>query len=739
MPTVKELVKPLKGYRFLGVEFNHEEGQDQAIGDCPFCGREGKWYCSAITSQWDCKSCGEKGNLAGFLRLLWKKSDEKNVLSELVHELRTNRGLLYPETMDQWEVVRSSIANEWLIPGHGPDGKLNTLYKWGPVWDKQVGKRVVKLQPTAGTNHQLFGNACYNPKKPTLYITEGPWDGMIWYETLRYTKLVDGLYAQTASESSSLYHEASVLSVPSCAFFSEHWATVAAGKDVILLYDSDHNRAGYLGMKKVSEVLASASEQPNSIRYLCWGKDGFDPNRKPGWDLRDHLSQGKTPGERVKLLGELLGKVQPIPEDWIKGRSRASIKGGHTELETMTCTEWKPLINSWRKAMKWSPSGEGLDHALAVMLASALSTETMGDQLWVRIVSPPASGKSTLCEALSTAKKYVKAVSTIRGFHSGFQTDRDGVEDNSLLAQLQNKTLVLKDGDTLLQSPNLDQILSEARDVYDRVSRTSYRNKASRDYEGINMTWILCGTSSLRQLDTSELGQRFLDCVIMDGVDDELERDINHRVVHRTIRNMGVLANGTAETRDDADLVQAKRLTGGYVEHLRKNADTLLSSITISDEAADRCIDLGTFVAYLRARPSKRQSESVEREFSTRLVIQHTRLAGCLAVVLNKKEVDAEVLERVKRVALDTARGRTLEIARHLYQEGDAGCEVKALEIWTGEGQDALRRLLKFLRRIRVAEPFTVKEGKGLSARPRWRLTQRVRELYKRVLESWAF
>src|SRR5690606_14950694 len=118
-------------------------------------------------------------------------------------------------------------------------------------------------------------------------------------------------------------------------------------------------------------------------------------------------------------------------------------------------------------------------------------------------------------------------------------------EDYSLISKLGGKTLVVKDGDTLLQSPNLGQILSEARDLYDTVSRSSYRTKqGGRDYQGVRMTFILCGTSSLRKIDSSELGERFLDCVIMEGIDNDLEDEILWRVANRVERNMGVEADG---------------------------------------------------------------------------------------------------------------------------------------------------------------------------------------------------
>lgn len=343
-------------------------------------------------------------------------------------------------------------------------------------------------------------------------------------------------------------------------------------------------------------------------------------------------------------------------------------------------------------------------------------------------------GKSTLCEAVSVNKRFVYPKSSIRGFHSGYKTDKEGDEDNSLIPNIKNKTLVTKDGDTLLQSPNLSQILGEARDLYDTTSRTHYRNKTSRDYEDIRMTWLLCGTESLRQLDSSELGERFLDCVMMDQIDDELEDEIGWKAIQKIKATKGYEADDPAlKTADNAETM-AKQLTGGYINYLRDNAATLLGEVDLTDDASHAIMDLGLFIAYMRSRPSKKQNEGVTREMATRLRIQLTKLACCLAVVMNRKSVDEQVLKYVTDVAMDTSRGRTMDIVRHLYEEGDKGLEMKALAIRTNHTDDDERTLLQFLRRIKVVELFRVKLPTGYASTPKWRLTEKARDLYQKIV-----
>lgn len=431
---------------------------------------------------------------------------------------------------------------------------------------------------------------------------------------------------------------------------------------------------------------------------------------------------------REQRFYSLMEKVTPVPNEWWE-QKRVSVSAAE-ELHSIECNSYEKLIDSWQEAMKWT---DGLDCALSVMLASIASVPSVGDQLWVKIIGPASCGKSTLCEAVSVCEQYVLAKSTIRGFHSGFG---DGTEDNSLIAKLSGKTLVTKDGDTLLQSPNLSQILAEARDVYDRVSRTHYRNRNSRDYTGISMTWLLCGTASLRSIDASELGERFLDCVIMHGIDNDMEDEILWRVAQRASNNMAIDSMAEGSSQDDPAMVLAKQLTGGYVQWLRENVISTIGQITFSSLAMRQCTRLGKFVAFMRARPSMHQEENSEREFAARLVSQHVRLAKTLAFVLNREEVDAEVMRRTRKVALDTARGQTLEIVDLLYAAKTEGYDPHRISVETAQRVQKTRTLLKFLQSIGVVEAFEPVSASGVRSKLRWRLTAVLYDLCKEVYEN---
>lgn len=993
LPQIDNRPEKLRPYLFHGVVLQWSNSSKEAVGDCPFCGKEGKFSVNKEDGRWRCFVCAEGtdkggGNIYTFLRLLWEKSDSSTIDYE---ELSTHRGLLNPDTVMRFGICRSDITGEWLIPAYNVEQSLTQLYKYVEIEGK------FKAIPTPTLGHQIFGlNGTFDPKKQTIYVCEGPWDMLALWETMSQTKMSGGKFLPTSSIESSLLAATNIIAVPGCQQLPEKWSPIFSGNHVALLFDNDHDRkhpktgavieaAAYQAMRKHSQMLAGSDIPPEDLMYMQWGKDGqrFDQDLPSGYDLRDYLkSAGNDLGSRINALTGILGKISPIPVEWLDGASRglgsdSSGKG----LREENCESYAALVNSFRKAMKWT---DGLDCALSVMLASVASTMQLGDQLWIKIIGPASCisgdtevkyivrdgngrlvnkkggplrrlwqrfngkgqvtsgprwsddveyfvpsvtddgvvilnkvqdvvskgvkqvigfttlsgkyveatndheiltehgyrradsikigdrvyvnpgktqkkgrrkpayrkevlvknypnssarvkivqgyryyriylyraiyeaarnglstkeyisrlnsgtrlaelwtipqgceihhidgnpsnnelenlslvassaehhnlyhneeskkhlainmeldevvairsvgskpvydivcsdpyrnfvaggvvvhncGKSTLCEAISTNKTHILAKSTLRGFFSGYNNGEAGGEDFSLLSQAKGKTLIIKDGDTLLKSPNRDEILSQARDIYDTVSRTSFKNKASKDYEGYRMTMILCGTSSLRELDSSELGERFLDCVIMHGINDELEDEILWRVVNKSCRIVTVEASEKdAEARQDEDTTEVMRLTAGYVTYLRKNSSRLLSEIQISDEIMQRCTRLGKFVAFMRARPSRSQDEVHEREFAARLVIQLSRLAMCLAVVLNRREVDEEVMRRVQKVAMDTGRGLTLRIVEAIYRAGEGGLLLPNVATAANITEDKARRLLLFMRHLGIVK-----------------------------------
>jgi len=216
----------------------------------------------------------------------------------------------------------------------------------------------------------------------------------------------------------------------------------------------------------------------------------------------------------------------------------------------------------------------------------------------------------------------------------------------------------------------------------------------------------------------------------MDGIDEELESEVLRRVVLRTVRNLGAEINGKPETYYEPELAEAMQLTGGYVQWLRENASAILPEIEVPPQAMQQCALYGRFTAYMRARPSSRQEEAAEREFATRLTAQLMRLAGHIALVLNRQEIDSRVMQRVRRVALDTSRGVTLALVGQLCKHAD-GLRTDSLAMLVNRTADQTRKLLHFLGQIGAVECRT---AKGRTSR--WYVREKLRGLYEEVMRA---
>ena len=293
MPKIQsKQPEKLRPYLFHGIDLTWKDGDTQAVGECPFCGKEGHFIVSIETGQWDCKVCGESGNHYVFLKKLWTKSFEETT-DYLV--LQESRGLESSSTLMSWGVARSITTGDWLVPGYGATGKLSQLYRY-ITFEK---RSLLMLTPTLG--HRLHGVNLYDKNKSSVFLCEGPWDAMALWEMLSCAKGThDGLRA-TANRKQSLLADRNVLAVPTCTVFEKSWLPLFSGKKVFLMFDNDHPRkhpktgklvkpGGWSGMERVTGMLSSAENPPASIGCVTWGKEGFCPILPSGYDLKDKLT-----------------------------------------------------------------------------------------------------------------------------------------------------------------------------------------------------------------------------------------------------------------------------------------------------------------------------------------------------------------------------------------------------------------------------------------------------------------
>lgn len=752
MPQIVKVPQSLKPYTWHGLDLTVNDTETQATGDCPWCGKEGKFSVEIATGKWRCFSCNEGSNDNGtaisggnshtFLRLLWDySSKQEHVCIEERLQLLADERRIALSTLRRWGVVNSSlIDDDFLVPGYGTKGNINQLYRYRRIFKDGRWKRVLWATPKHGVKdgsnqevyHTLFGlnPALYDTGKPTIYLCEGPWDAMALWQALRQLKWTNGPGSElvkTSNESKSLLADTNVLAVPGCTTFKASWCEVFGGKKVVLLFDNDHPRTingrnvmggGYAGMVSVARQLQSANQPPESINYLCWSKNGFDPELPSGYDVRDMLS-GSSVAEQVSAL---FSKIEAVPNGWLEGVKK---KAG-SRMSVALCNNWNDLVKTWGNALEWRDT---MSDCLATLLAVCLSTDQIGDQLFLQLVGEPGSGKTELCEALLRSR-YCVPVEKLNGFFSGWKKGEDD-KDFSLINRANHKTLVTPEWDLLRSSMNFREVMSQQRRIFDGKASASYRNRdEDRHYVGLRTPWIIAGTPAMLNSSDSHLGDRFLR-FFMDKPTLAQRKKIMRFGSLQMIENTKLISNGIPDETIPPKLLKARQATGGYVDYLRENTQQLLCAVSVEEWAIDQCETLATFTSYLRSRRDPNpDSEMICVEEPTRLNKQFVRLACNLTAVLGKKVVDKEVMRVVRRVAISTSTGLTMDISNILFNSGDAGVEAIYLVNRTGKSWKILEPHLIFLAKINVAENF--REDKRCKVK--WRMLESFRPLYQRTM-----
>ncbi len=732
MPRVKDTIpKELRPYISLGVDLEWDDRE--AHGDCPFCGATGKFFVKVDTSEYQCKVCAEGndrggGNSTLFVQRLHAMLHPAQ--DDLYAELAGDRGLLNGDTLRQWGLVFSPLTHEWLFPAYSAAGSLLNLFRYTD--DATAQKRV--LRSTSGLNVQVFGVPLLRKEHSEVWVVES-WNAPILWETLKAAGVKD----------------TGVLGVPGCNVWQESWGKLVAGRRVIFAFDSDREKtnrttgkavrpAGLVGTERASLMLSVSASPPESISYLKWGPGGFDPEQKDGWDIRDALSASPNPVMRAKALENLRARVEAVPDEWRAGAAgRNAVVGEGKELKPVECSKWRDVVNAWKGALRWR---QEIEDALAVMLAVAASTSQVGDQLFLMVLADPGSAKSRLCDAMLVSKRCF-ALEHLTGFHSGWKGE--GGEDCSLISRINHLTLITPEGDVVMSSPHFDEIMSQQRRIFDGSSGATYKNSSEdKRHTGLRTPWIIAGTLALLDKNQARLGDRFIR-VRIDPPDHDEKRAILRSVGFSALRSVVQTSNGDATTSIEGFMREAYQLTGGYVDWLRDSMEKEVSSLVIDEEPLiDECAELAEFTAMFRARPAPTKKDGTEthetKELPSRLTHQFVRLACCLAVVTNSKSIDADVMRRVKKVAIDTSRGRTTDMAKHLYtvergpyevmSGGDYGRFVGDVANHANMGEDACRTVLRFLKTIGVAKPFRLEDSGPI----KWKLTDKATELWKRVM-----
>lgn len=741
---LKDYPEKIQPYVFHGVKVSPTtNGSSKA--DCPFCGREGHMGIKVETGQFRCVRCETSGNIYNFLEALHKEA-YTNTKEEDYQKLSLDRGISV-RTLQRWGFVISPLTGEWLKALYNTKGKHSNTLRI--VESEKGGKIKYQALSTPGCKLQLIGTELLTLSQKYRYVCEGIWDAPRLWELFNSYADRDGRFVKVASPDKSLGREIGVVGMPGASSFQVDWFAhfsectihICGDNDYpkfkpdhtpIIMKDGEQFRPGWHGTKKIFDLAAeipSTIVKPSSIRYLKWGETGHTEDLADGYDVRD-LCNTLKPDQVLKFLKD-------HSFDYLLPKKKRTVKQNKKEeeetIEPLECTSFEELCKVYEEHLHFSKQ---MRDTLAIMLATIVSTELPEDPLWIRVIGPPGSGKTTLAEACSVARKWITPLSVLTGFHSGFVDMEDRSKDTSIINELMGKTIIMKDADTLVKSGRRDTVMSELRDMYDGSTRAAYRNQKRNNYENVRITFILCGTGSLRALSKDTyLGERFLDCEIIDETFDAtpiIAAAMSNAWSAFTSYDPKPKEDHEAKSEDSSLII--KRKTFGYIKYLKENF-TSLTKPSISPENKKSIESLAVFLSYMRARV-QRTGESMDYrpqiEVGGRLSKQLSKLVYCTSLVHQKDKVDQDIMALARKMVLDTCKSFQFEITNCLINRPE-GLSVQQLRNELQLPDTTIRNWIQDMQELKIITRSQTNNNSGQRGRDThlWKLSPNIIQVWQ--------
>lgn len=605
----------LDPFRFHGVELI-AGSSSQFMGDCPFCTKHNHFYVNEKNGLWDCKSCGRTGNVNTFLSQLHDTFLESTTSKDYKDVSEQRKGIP-ADSFREFGLAHS--GGRWYIPYPNGKGLLNLR-----VWDGPGNHILNTTSCPAGlfNGHALEEStrkAAKKSKQELVYVCEGEWDA-IAFNALRKKVKEPGI----------------VVAVPGADVFKKEWCHAFANRHVVFLYDNDG--AGQRGQKKAADAI---KEVAASISLIEWPS-----NTANKYDLNDYVADNlKTARVAWKNLHKMLKPVAGnAPEALAESSKKAVPKFGPISFQKLV-KEYKARVHI----------DKNMEHALAVIIATVLSSESKGDPLWLLVVGPPGSGKTLVLRNAGENSERCLFESNLspHALVSGFQLP-DG-SDPSLLKKLPGKCLVIKDLTNLRSLPQTaqEEVYGTLRDIFDGRHEKAFGNNVHRHYDDCFFSIAAGVTDVIHGDNRTALGERFIRW--------EFVREDHDPTAHVRAAISGM--DKQIETEQ-----YLRSLTAAFIDQ----RSTKKPKYKLPKWVVDRVVYLSQIVGYLRAGVSPQRDGGLasrpRAEVATRVGKQLCKLASYLCVVFDKKNVDHHIYSLVEQCAFDTAFGWSQDLVRVLMK-----------------------------------------------------------------------
>ena len=635
----------VKAYCQHGFSPEGESG-NQIYGFCPFCLRDKtpSFYVNIETKAWDCKACGKSGGFLSFLEEMYIAC-EANFKGKPAIDLCKKRGIS-PATLRHFHIGFNVLTGAYTLPIFEFDGKKihDLRFHDGKKFNSTFSCKVGLL------------NGADVLRAEKIYICEGEWDGMAMWEIL--LKQDGGID--------------SVIAVPGAGTFKPDWVDILQDKRVIALYDNDE--PGQNGALKAFNLLRPCTK---SLHFIHW-----DETKRVGYDINDLLNDCGH-ADAMRYIVDNIGDIPPgtTAEDIL---SRAAGSKENYTGEGVACEE---VYEAYKRYLH-IPDTSVID----IIYGSIIANRMDGDPIWLFLVAPPGMTKTEFLQSVSGAKN-IKCISkmTPKTLVSGLNY---GGHDSSLLPQLNDKTLVIKDF-TAIFGMNVqarDEIFSTLRDAYDGSFIGAYGH-GERNY--ISRFGIVAGVTPAVEIyldGESSLGERFLrfTMCIPQRLDEHLE------YLERATGNVAKEKN----MREELKKIGTRTLDFNFAD---------ASAMIIPPLIHKKILHLAIYTARLRAtivrdKYTKEVTHKPFMEMATRLSKQFIKLLMGICMFRRKLEATNAEYNLIVKLARGTIPTRVEDVVHALYEKKGETFTTSEIAAIVGLPSATCSRLSENLVMLRVME-----------------------------------
>ncbi|MFW5884822.1 MAG: toprim domain-containing protein [Patescibacteria group bacterium] len=427
---------------------NYKEKNGELITKCIFCGKEDHMYICAETGMFDCKRCGEKGNLTTLKNHLGdnnfnssRSKRKKKMVPVLVEECFHN----LPEK------IRSYLNQR------GVDDDLIEDYKIG--WGEFYGRNWITIPIKNENGDYEFFKLRKDPEGTTNDLK------YCFYPTGSQTSLLGWNYLQSDSNEIVIcegefdqmilgkYGIPAITSTAGVGTFKKEWLSYLKNfRKIFICFDKDE--AGQEGMKKLSEKIESHTSKASIYTIKL-------PERLPDkGDITDYFEKYHgNPDELMIELPEFAGGKKPVD-----------------------VSKFQPMgMDDLNKILGLTIKKDESNKTLAFLCM--LSAFTEGSQFNISFNAPSSSGKSFIpleVSQLFPSEDVIKLsdCSPSAFYHEQGKFDK---EKNEIVINLSRKIIIF------LDQPN-NQLLQKLRSLLSHDDKKIYAKIADKSQKGGNRT-----------------------------------------------------------------------------------------------------------------------------------------------------------------------------------------------------------------------------------------------------------